>query len=93
MYACVFNSRTQVSQLREMPEGSAEITTTLIPVDKVGQIVDRLKSRDASDDKVGLVYVWMFYWLEWCVQKALLPICMSECTYVSSTLVKSWPVL
>lgn len=44
-----------MSQLREMPEGSAEITTTLIPVEKVGQIVDRLKSRDASDDKVGFL--------------------------------------
>ena len=35
-----------------MPEGSAEIATTLIPVVKAGKIVDRLKSRDTTDAKV-----------------------------------------
>lgn len=44
----------QVSQLRGMPEGSGDIDTTLVPVDKMDNVVERLKSKAMSDvvDKV-----------------------------------------
>jgi len=35
-----------------MPQGAAEIETTLIPVAKAREIVDRLKDREDTDDKV-----------------------------------------
>eukprot|EP00904_Undaria_pinnatifida_P013740 jgi/Undpi1/9497/HiC_scaffold_27.g11953.m1 len=42
----------EVSQLREMPEGAGEIATTLIPAARATEIVDRLKAREMTDDKV-----------------------------------------
>lgn len=44
----------QISQIREMPEGAAEIVTTLIPVAKEKDVVDRFKDREGTDDKVLL---------------------------------------
>lgn len=41
-----------MSQLREMPEGAGEIATTLIPAARATEIVDRLKAREMTDDKV-----------------------------------------
>lgn len=38
-----------------MPEGSGDIVTTLIPVDKVGSVVERLMSRQMTDDKARFV--------------------------------------
>lgn len=45
---------TQVSQLRELPEGASEIETTLVSIDKLAGVVDRLKNREMMDNKVGL---------------------------------------
>lgn len=42
----------QISQIREMPQGAAEIVTTLIPAAKAKDIVTRLKDREDTDDKV-----------------------------------------
>eukprot|EP00903_Cladosiphon_okamuranus_P021747 g19995.t1 len=42
----------EVSQIREMPQGAAKIETTLIPVAKAKDIVNRLKDREDTDDKV-----------------------------------------
>ncbi|CAN0230311.1 unnamed protein product, partial [Hapterophycus canaliculatus] len=41
----------EVSGLTEMPRGAAEIVTTLIPVAKATDIVERLKEREDTDDK------------------------------------------
>lgn len=49
-----FVGASQVSQLREMPEGASEIETALVPVEKVTEVVDRLKSRETMDDKVSV---------------------------------------
>ena len=35
-----------------MPEGAGEIATTLIPAARATEIVDRLKAREMTDDKV-----------------------------------------
>lgn len=35
-----------------MPQGAANIVTTLIPVAKVKEVMDRLKGREDTDDKV-----------------------------------------
>lgn len=45
----------QVSQLRELPEGASEIETTLVPVGKVSEVVDKLKTRDMIDEKVNVL--------------------------------------
>lgn len=45
----------QISQIREMPQGAAEIVTTLIPVAKVKDIVARLKDQEDTDGKVLFV--------------------------------------
>ncbi|CAM9697670.1 unnamed protein product [Scytosiphon promiscuus] len=42
----------EVSQIREMPQGAAEIVTTLIPVAKARDVVDRLRERQDTADKV-----------------------------------------
>ena len=45
-------SGEQISQIREMPQGAADIVTTLVPVAKTKDIVNRLKDREDTDDKV-----------------------------------------
>ncbi|CAN0150927.1 unnamed protein product [Ectocarpus sp. 6 AP-2014] len=41
----------EISQIREMPRGTANIETTLIPVAKAKEVMDRLKGREDADDK------------------------------------------
>ncbi|CAM9874881.1 unnamed protein product, partial [Ectocarpus sp. 12 AP-2014] len=42
----------EISQIREMPRGAANIETTLVPVAKAKEVMDRLKGREDTDDKV-----------------------------------------
>lgn len=54
----LISTEKQISQIREMPQGAAEIETTLIPVSKAQDIVDRLKDRENTEEKVCKTHLW-----------------------------------